>query len=418
MLLLFYALPLWANEAVLLEAKGPIGPPVGDYLIRGIEKGRNAALIIISLDTEGGLVKTTRAINEAILASQTPVVVYIAPSGARAASAGTYILYAAHIAAMAPATHLGAATPMAMASPWGGKEENPALEKARQDAIAYLKSLAELRGRNAAWAKKAVAEAATLTAAEAMSEKVIDLIAKDTEELLAKLDGKMVAMDGQSHRLETKNLALRPIPPGWRMKALMVMTDPNMVYLLLLVGLWGIFFEMVNPGVFFPGVTGALALCLALFGLNLLPVSYTALILLFLGLAFMSAEAFVPSFGALGIGGLAAFLLGSLFLIEGSPEWRISRTLVFGAGLGMAMLFLVTAWFAASSWRRRKITGEEAFPGKTAIAMEDFLDTGHVRLGGEIWRAQSKTPVKKGEKLRVAAEKDLILQVEPIREKI
>ena len=416
-LLFFYALPLWADDVLLLDVKGPIGPAVGDYIIRGIEKGERTALIIIRLDTEGGLMKTTRLINEAILDSRTPVVVYVAPNGARAASAGTYMLYAAHIAAMAPATHLGAATPITMGSPWAraGKED-PALKKVRQDAIAYLKSLAELRGRNAAWAEKAITEAATLTATEALQENVIDVIAKDIDELLAKLDGKTLTAGGLSHRLKTTDLDVYPLAPNWRTQILTVITDPNIAYLLLLAGMWGIFFEMANPGVFFPGVAGVIALCLALFGLQLLPISYAALALLLFGIAFIVAEAFVPSFGALGIGGLAAFLLGSLFLMDGSPEWQISRTLIFSAGLATALLLLVTAWFVAAAWRRPKAMGEAPLKARIAIAMEDFTETGHVRLGGEIWRAQSTVPIKKGEKLKVIAEKDLILNVAPVRE--
>lgn len=417
-LLFFCALPLWADDVLLLDVKGPIGPAVGDYIIRGIEKGERTALIIIRLDTEGGLMKTTRLINEAILDSKTPVVVFVAPNGARAASAGTYILYAAHIAAMAPATHLGAATPITMGSPWAskGKEEDPALKKSRQDAIAYLKSLAELRGRNAVWAEKAVTEAATLTATEALQENVIDIIAKDIDELLAKLDGKTLTAGGLSHHLKTTDLTIFPVVPNWRTRILTVITDPNIAYLLLLAGMWGIFFEMANPGVFFPGVAGVIALCLALFGLQLLPISYAALALLLFGIAFMVAEAFVPSFGALGIGGLAAFLFGSLFLMDGSPEWQISRRLIFSAGLAIALLLLLTAWFVAAAWRRPKAMGKEALQARIAIAIEDFTETGHVRLGGEIWRAQSKIPVKKGEKLKVIAQKDLILTIAPVRE--
>jgi len=312
----------------VLELDGAIGPGVGDYLTRGIEQAQQASprpeLILLTMNTPGGLSATLRIINQAILASKIPLACFVYPAGARAASAGTYILYACHVAAMSPATTLGAATPVSI----GGsqppatddKQTDPkpsAMEKkVLNDAIAYIRGLAQLRGRNAEWAELAVSEAATLTAQEALAENVIDLVADSLADLLAQLHGRVIEIDGEELTLNTASAPLQVHGPDWRNRFIAVITDPNVAYILLLLGIYGILLEFYSPGLGVAGVIGGISLLLALYAFQLLPVNFAGVALMLLGIALLVVEAMAPSFGVFGIGGVVAFVIGSIFLLD------------------------------------------------------------------------------------------------------
>ncbi len=424
--------PAHAEErtATMLEVQGAIGPAISDYLQQGIATSQElgAHLVIIRIDTPGGLDSSMRDIIRAILASPVPVITYVSPDGARAASAGTYILYASHVAAMAPATNLGAATPVQIGGAPGqpGKEDKgkegekkdkapaDAMErKIINDAAAYIKALADRHGRNAEWAVRAVRESVSLSAREALDMKVIDIVATDIDDLLAQADGRQVRMETGVQTLATKNLAVTPIEQSWRVKLLSVITDPNVAYLLMLLGVLGLIYELSNPGVLLPGVAGAISLLLALYAFQVLPVNYSGVALMLLGILLMVGEAFMPSFGALGIGGIIAFSIGSIILMD-DEEFRISPVLItvtvatFGT-----LLFLIIGRFIA--FRRKKVvTGTEAMIGMTGEATEDFIGEGRIWLEGESWKARYPGQVKKGEKVKVAAKEGLLLTVEKL----
>jgi len=342
---------------------------------------------------------------KAILASPVPVAVFVAPSGARAASAGTFILYAAHIAAMAPGTNLGAASPVSIGGGGpqkdGKKEEDTMTRKVTNDAVAYIRGLAELRGRNANWAEKAVREGVSLPAQDALKLKVIDYIAADIPALL-KAMGKPGA-------------EVKAIEMDWRTRVLAVITNPTVAYLMILVGIYALIFEFMNPGLVLPGVVGAIALLLALYALHLLPVNYAGLALMLLGIAFMIAEVFLPSFGAIGVGGIVAFVLGSLLLIEDTdlPGFEIPYGLIGGAAAASAGFLIVMAGMLVKSRRRAVVTGREEMLGATGEALGDFDAEGWARVHGEQWKVRSSRPVRRGEKLRVTDMRGLVLSVEP-----
>jgi membrane-bound serine protease (ClpP class) len=355
-----------AAPVVLVPLEGAIGPASAHFAKRGIERAakEGAELVVLQIDTPGGLDTSMREVIKAILASPVPVAVFVAPSGARAASAGTFILYAAHIAAMAPGTNLGAASPVSIggAGPQkdGKKEEDTMTRKVTNDAVAYIRGLAQLRHRNADWAEKAVREGASLPAQEALKLKVIDHIAADVPALLAKL-GK-------------PNAEVKALEMDWRTRVLAVITNPTVAYLLILVGIYALIFEFMSPGMILPGVVGAIALLLALYALHLLPVNYAGLALMLLGIAFMIAEVFLPSFGAIGVGGIVAFALGSLLLIEDTelPGFEIPYALIAGVTAASAGFLILIVGMLVKSRRRAVVSGREDMLGATAEALADF----------------------------------------------
>lgn len=438
-----------SGEAVLLDIKGAIGPATSDYVTRGLEKSaaRGAAVTILRIDTPGGLDSAMRDIIKAILSSPQPTVGYVAPSGARAASAGTYILYATHIAAMAPGTDLGAATPIQIGGPGpvnpfsprpdetkepgaagendkkralNGSQDDAApshptmLDKVINEAAAYIRSLAYLHGRNADWAEAAVREAVSLPASEALELNVINLIADDIPMLLEKIDGHTVKVAGREQRLETAGLGVVTIEPDWRSELLAVITNPNVAYILLLVGIYGLVLEFYNPGVLVPGVTGTISLLVALYAFQLLPINYAGLGLLLVGIGLIVAEAFAPSFGVLGIGGVTAFIIGSIMLLDTDvPGFGISWMLIGSLALVSAGIFLVVLMLLMRARRRAVVTGPEEMVGASGEVVEWSAHDGWVRTHGEIWKARSSRALEAGRKVRVAEIDDLTLIVEP-----
>jgi len=448
--------PANGRTVTLIGIQGAIGPATADFLTRGIASAETsgAALVVVEMDTPGGLDSSMRDIIQAILNSSVPVATFVSPQGARAASAGTYILYASHIAAMAPATNLGAATPVAIGGS-GGAPAAPATDenedededeiaeaedsdnaeeaatdeaaepdiaelatamerKAVNDAVAYIRSLAERRDRNADWAERAVRLAESLSSQQALEANVIDLVADDLADLLEQLDGWELEIDGQNVTLATSGLLVERLEPDWRTEFLQVISNPTVAYMLMLLGIYGLIFEGYNPGAIVPGVVGAIAMLLALFSFQILPINYAGLALILLGIILMFSEFLVPSFGALGMGGIAAFVMGSVILIDSDvPGFGVSMSLIFSIALAGALSVLGIIWFAMQSRLRPVVSGLEEMANQTAEALEDFDREGPVKVHGERWSARSRNPVRKGQRLRVTMIEGLVLHVEP-----
>jgi membrane-bound serine protease (ClpP class) len=418
-----------APKAYVVDLKGAVGPVSADFVVRGLHRAAaaGAAIVVLRIDTPGGLDRSMRQIIRAILSSPVPVAGYVAPSGARAASAGTYILYACQIAAMAPGTNVGAATPVGLfggdtkapeSKPSGKiktkqvRPPNAEMTKVTNDAVAYIRSLAKLHGRNADWAERAIRQAASLPADEALKLNVIDLTADNLRQLLAKLNGRTVRMQGTTRTLELAGATVVPVEPGFRTRLLSILTDPNVAFILLLLGAYGLIIEFSHPGLFAPGVVGAISLLLGLLALSIIPIDLAGLGLTVLGIGLMVAEAFVPSFGALGIGGVIAFVLGSLMAFD-TPGFRLAWPVVVGATIVSAGLFLLVLAMLVRARRRPHSSGDAALLGADARVLSWAGEEGEVRALGERWRARADRPLSADQKVRVVGRDGLTLLVEP-----
>ena len=439
--LLLFASQAIASTVWVLPVKGAIGPALSDYLSREIEEAQQNGvdLVILKMDTPGGLDSSMRDIIHAITTSTVPIATWVGPSGSRAASAGTYILLASHVAAMAEATNLGAATPVAL----GGAPQQPSSDegkdstdsqpestekasdevpaktamekKAINDARAYIKGLARLHDRNAEWAEKAVSMAASLDATEALELNVIDFIANSPEDLVSTINGIEVKLNGKPFKLALDNPTWVERVPDWRAEILAVITNPNVAYILMLIGIYGLLLEFYNPGIGLPGVLGGICLLLAMYALQMMPVNYVGLGLLLLGIALMIAEAFNPSFGILGLGGVVAFVLGSIFLMDSDiPGFQIALPLIFGIAIFSVGLIVITVGLLLKIRSKKATTGLENFPGKLAVVSDDFVDgIGRVQLDGALWQAKAEQKLKQGDHVTVVKIKGLTLTVKP-----
>ncbi|MCP5307863.1 NfeD family protein [Cognatazoarcus halotolerans] len=438
-----------AGSVVSLRLDGIIEPASADFIVRGLERASagGAELVVIEMDTPGGLDTAMRQIIKAILASPVPVATFVHPEGARAASAGTYILYASHIAAMSPATNLGAATPVAIGMPGGGARDKPPagepadeaadapgaandkastptaappigdamMHKATNDAAAYLKSLAEMRGRNVEFAERAVREAASISAMEAKREGVIDFIATDLRDLLAQADGRVVSTSAGERTLHTRDAQLQVVEPDWRSRTLAVLANPQLAVILMMIGVYGLFVEFTSPGFGVPGVAGAICLTLALFAFQMLPINWAGVALIGLGAALMIAEVFVPSFGALGVGGIVAFVLGGLFLVDSEiPGLGIPLPFLVGTALVSAGLIFAVGTIALRERKRAVVTGREEMPGSVGVITLVDGDGARALVHGESWQVHASSALAPGQKIRVTRIDGLTLEVEPV----
>lgn len=432
-----------SRDVVLLTVDGPISPASADYVVRGMHRAakHGAQAVVLRIDTPGGLDTSMRTIVKEILASPVPVVVFVAPGGARAASAGTFILYAAHVAAMAPATNLGAASPVRIGAAPGAEPARPAgdapagardgekggtapasgdtlTRKITHDAAAYIRSLAQLRGRNADWGEQAVREAVSISARDALDLGVIDLMAENVPDLMRRLDGRKVTVQDTQRVFATADAATIEVNPDWRSELLAVVANPGVALILMMIGIYGLIFEFSNPGFIVPGVVGAICLLLAFYAFQLLPINHAGVALILLGTGFLVAEAFAPSFGVLGIGGLVALVIGAVILVD--PEvagaYAVPVELIVAIAVAGAALLFATVVLAMRARRRPVASGREDMIGACGEAIEDCEREGWARVHGENWRVTSTAALARGQKVRVVAVDGLTLRVEPTTE--
>ncbi|MFQ6002847.1 MAG: nodulation protein NfeD, partial [Candidatus Zixiibacteriota bacterium] len=398
------------SHVTLVRIDGPIGPISSRIILKAIESSvkDRAEALVIELNTPGGLDESMRLVTKEILNSQVPVIVYVYPSGSRAASAGVFITLSAHIAAMAPGTNIGAAHPVSL----GQQVDSTMMEKVENDASAYIKSIATRRGKNAVWAEEAVRKSVSVTEYEALKLNVIDLVANNVRELLDSCDGQQVSLPSGERTLNTKGVELKRIEISWRDRVLGVITNPNIAYILFSIGMLGIFFEFSNPGAIFPGIIGVICLILAFFAFQSLPINYAGLLLMALAIIFFILEVKITSYGALTIGGIVSLFLGSLMLFESPlPYMRASLSIIIFVVIGMAVFFVFAVGFGLKAQRRKAFTGKRGMVGEVGVARSPLKPEGYVFVHGEIWRAIADEPIEEGEKVVVQEVKHLTLKV-------
>lgn len=420
------------KTAWLLTIDDVIGPATADYVTRGLEEAadNDAQFVILRMDTPGGLDLSMRSIIQGILSSPVPVIGFVEPSGSRAASAGTYILYATHVAAMAPATNLGAATPVQLGAPGlpqipegeGSPDKQQAAQpksamekKILNDAEAYIESLAELRGRNKEWAARAVREGVSLSATEALQQNVIDLMADNVDDLLRQLNGRRIEMENKTVVLNTDDISINRTEPDWRSDFLAVITNPNVAYILMLVGIYGLIIEFSHPGLGGPGIIGAICLLLALYAFQVLPISYVGLGLIIVGIALMVAEAFTPSFGVMGVGGLVAFFIGSIVLMDTKlPAYQIALPIVLGFAVASGGILILILGMLIRATRKKVVSGLETVLDQIATVEQVENGRALVRLQGELWQARCTNPLQIGDEVRVKEARGVFLTVDKL----
>ncbi len=399
----------------VLPAVGSINPGLAEFIIEGIHTAEQekANALVIELDTPGGLDSSMRAINQAIINSSVPIIVYVAPKGARAASAGLFITMAADVAAMAPGTNIGAAHPVSLGL---GKMDKVMGEKIVNDMAAYIRSLATERGRNADWAEKAVRQSVSIDAKTAQKLKVVDLLADNLNDLLTQLNGREVRVDKEKVVLKTLGVPVKTINESLRTRILKTIADPNIAFILMMVGLAGLYFELAHPGVVLPGVVGALSLLLAFYAFQTLPVNFIGLLLIILAFILFFLEIYITSYGLLSVGGIAALLLGSLMLYQkGETGMGIAWSVLIPTVLVVSLFFLAVAGLVLRSHLRRAMTGKPAMVGERGVAYTDLKPEGQVFVHGEYWQAESEVPVAAGDTVEVVQVVNLKLLVRPVK---